>query len=326
MRRSPFRAVSAGSRSGLLGLCLLASLVLFASGQAYSAKAEPVVRKAFPTPEAAVAALVQTLEQGGRRELAAVLGDARLVPRETGEDRADVQAFLKSYAARHSLDRSRPGRAFLSVGKDNWVFPVPVVRQGDVWRFDARAGMREIFNRRIGRNELLTIETMKAYVAAQREFAAIQAGRTGKRLFACRFFSAAEQENGLYWRTPAGGGESPLGPLVAQAAREECLAAGVKPVAYNGYFFKILTSQGSHAPGGSHGYMSGGEMALGFACVAYPEKYGHTGVMTFLVNQDGIVYQKDLGKKTAVAAKAMAAYDPDETWEKVEPSPGTPIP
>lgn len=302
----------------------LACLVLLAGGGTAHARAKPVVAKGFDSPEAAVAALVDALRKNDHAGLASILGDERLTPRAQEEDRADVAVFLKSFESRHSLDRSRPEVAVLSVGEDNWVFPVPVTLRGDVWRFDTRAGMREIFNRRIGRNELLTIEALRAYVTAQREFAARKGDGQGARQFACRFFSGSEQENGLYWQPRPGGEESPVGQLMAQAAQEECQALGVTPAPFHGYYFKILSRQGRHAPGGSYGYFAGKDMVLGFACVAYPEKYGVTGIMTFIVNQDGIVHQKDLGKRTASAARRMKEYDPDKTWAKAEFVPPVP--
>jgi len=296
----------------------LAFLVLATWGTGAEGKMKPAGHAAFDSPEAAVAALVDTVRKDDHAGLASILGDERLTPRNQEEDRADALEFLKSYDAGHSIDQSRPRVAILSVGQDHWIFPVPITLQGKVWRFDTLAGMGEIFNRQIGRNELLTIETLKAYAAAQWEFAAKRANEGGARQFACRFMSVSGKKNGLYWQVPAGGEESPVGPLVAQAAREECQALGVKPVAFHGYYFKVLSRQGRHASGGSYDYFVGGDMVLGFACVAYPEKYGVSGVVTFLVNQDGIVFQKDLGRKTAALAGSMTAYDPDASWTKAE--------
>ncbi|MBF0482062.1 MAG: DUF2950 domain-containing protein [Desulfovibrionaceae bacterium] len=311
-------SLASRSTSGRLLPACLACLALLTGVSAETAGAATLRQKTFDTPQAAVEALAATLRSDNHSELIAILGDTRLTPRAQEEDRADVEAFLKAYDAKQTLDLSRPGRAMLTVGEDNWTFPAPLVQQGQTWRFDTQAGIREIFNRRIGGNELLTIETLKAFVAAQREYASTHPKDGGARQFACRFFSAKDKKNGLYWPAPEGAQDSPGGPKLARAAKEECLAQGVKPVAFNGYYFKILTRQGKHAPGGSYDYLAGGEMVLGFACVAYPEKFGDTGIMTFVVNQDGEVRQKNLGKKTEAAAKAMTAYDPDATWTKAE--------
>jgi hypothetical protein len=304
----------------------LACLVILVGGAGHAAKRAQVVHRDFDSPESAVAALVDTLRKDDHAGLVSILGDERLTPRSQKEDRADVAAFLKSFDLNHAIDQSKPGVATLSVGEENWFFPVPITRQGDFWRFDTQAGMQEIFDRNIGRNELLTIETLKAYVAAQQEYATKSPEGKVPRQFACRFFSSVGKKNGLYWQAPAGQEESPIGPMVAKAAREECLAMGVQPVAFHGYFFKILTRQGKHAPGGSYEYMVGGEMVLGFACMAYPEAYGITGVMTFLINQDGTVYQKNLGKRTDFKARAIKEYNPDSTWTKVESVPAASAP
>ena len=325
MRASLYRILLSLFSPGCLAACL-ACLVLLAGGAAHAARAKPVVAKGFETPEAAVAALVDALRTNDHEGLASVLGDERLTPRAQEEDRADVAVFLRSFDAKHSLDRSRPEVAVLSVGEDNWIFPVPVRFRGNVWRFDTQAGMREIFNRRIGRNELLTIEALRAYVEAQRDFAARKDTGQGTRQFACRFVSDSEKENGLYWQPKPGGEESPVGQLMAQAARDECQALGIAPAPFHGYYFKILSRQGRNAPGGSYDYFAGKDMVLGFACVAYPEKYGLTGVMTFVVNQDGVVHQKDLGKRTAAAAGKMKEYNPDKTWAKAEFVPPVPAP
>jgi len=299
-------------------LACLACLALWTAGPAGAAEMGKLRQKTFDSPKAAVDALVATLRSNNTLDLITILGDKRLTPRAQEKDRADVEAFLKSYDAKQSLDQSQPERAILTVGEDNWVFPVPLVQQDQTWRFDTKAGIREIFNRRIGGNELLTIEILKAFVDAQREYAAKSSQAMGVEQFACRLLSVGNAKNGLYWETREGQEKSPGGPLLALAAKQECLLSGVQPVSLNGYYFKILTRQGDSAPGGAYDYMVKGQMVLGFACVAYPEKFGDTGIMTFVVNQDGVVYQKNLGKRSEAAALAMTAYNPDSTWTKAE--------
>ena len=319
---SASRSTSARLRAaGLICLVCLVCLVCLGawSDAPAAAAAQGELRQtAFDSPKAAVEALVAALRGNNTTEVAAILGDKRLTPRAQENDRADVEAFLKSYDAKQSLDLSQPGRATLTVGEDNWIFPVPLVQEKQAWRFDTKAGIREIFNRRIGADELLTIEILKAFVDAQREYAAKSSEAMGVQQFACRLLSVGNAKNGLYWATQGDQEKSPGGPLLALAAKQECLLSGVQPAPLNGYYFKILTRQGDSAPGGAYDYMVKGQMVLGFACVAYPEKFGVTGIMTFVVNQDGVVYQKNLGKRSEAAALAMTAYNPDATWTKAE--------
>ena len=201
-----------------------------------------------------------------------------------------------------------------------WPFPAPIVKKGDKWSFDADAGREEVINRRVGRNELDTIQTMLAIVDAQREYAAGDADGNGYADYATRFMSKPGKKDGLYWETKAGEPQSPLGPVVAQAVREGYIAIGKarKPAPYNGYYYRILTKQGKDAPGGAYDYMVKGKLFGGFAVVAYPSSYGNSGVKSFLVNHDGVVWEKDLGPSSAVEAGKMKAYNPDKTWSKVQ--------
>jgi len=258
------------------------------------------------------------MRAGDQAGLVNILGDERLTPGTQGEDSGDSQAFLTAFDESHAIEHVSPVTALLIVGKDRWTFPVPIVKSGKTWWFDGEAGLKETADRVMDRNELLTIETMKAYVAAQMEYAAGQRQDKLSGRFACRFTSTEGTKDGLYWQVPDGQEQSPLGPQLAGAAKEECQALGVTAVPFHGYFYKILTKQGSSARGGAYDYMAGHALTLGFACVAYPEKYGETGVMTFIVNQSGIVYQKDLGQGTQQAGEAMTAYDPDESWSAAE--------
>jgi hypothetical protein len=189
------------------------------------------------------------------------------------------------------------------------------VKQGDGWIFDSATGRQEILNRRIGANELDTIDVCRAYVAAQREFASEDRDGTGVFKFAQKFISAQGKHDGLYWPIADGEPASPLGPLVADAVAE---GYNKKGVPYHGYYYRILTGQGKNAPGGAYSYIINGNMIAGFALVAFPADYGNSGVMTFIVNQQGVVFQKDLGPKTANLAKAMKIYNPDPSWQRVE--------
>jgi len=283
-------------------------------------KATPSAQQGFDSPESAVAALANALRSDNREELVSILGDEKLAPGADPEDKEDSAAFLRDFDESHDIVRSGPDSAYLTVGKEAWAFPVPLKRNGKGWRFDTGAGLAETTNRELDRNELFTIETLHAYVDAQMEYAREKRHENLPRQFACRFQSKDGTKDGLYWQASDGQAGSPLDLSLALAAKEECLATGTPPVALHGYFFKILTRQGGHARGGAYDYMAGNALTLGFACVAYPEKYGETGVMTFLVNHSGIVYQKDLGEQTENLATAMTAYDPDESWSAAEPA------
>jgi hypothetical protein len=213
-----------------------------------------------------------------------------------------------------------PSRKTLVIGNEDWPFPVPLVKAADGWRFDTAAGKEEILARRIGRNELSVIATCRAYVTAQKRYA--QQGHDGKPagLYAMAIASDPGKQNGLYWPVTRGQKPSPLGETLAQAAgeRRAVNAGSGQPSPFQGYYFKILTSQGPSATGGSRNYIVDGVMSGGFALVARPAQYAVTGVMTFVVNQDGVVFEKDLGSETGAIAGKLTAYDPDKTWQ---PSP-----
>jgi len=208
------------------------------------------------------------------------------------------------------IERTTDALAVLHVGADDWPLPIPIVREADGWRFDTAAGKEELLNRRIGRNELTAIAVCRAYVNAQKEFA------RRFHAYAQSLRSTPGKRDGLYWEA-ADHDVSPLGPFVASAAAEgyRVREAGEAPAPYHGYFFRILTAQGPHAPGGAREYVKEGQMTGGFALVAWPADHGSSGVMTFLVDEQGVVFQKDLGEGTTEAAKAMTAYDPDASWE-----------
>jgi hypothetical protein len=274
-----------------------------------------------------VAGLVTAVQADNDAELLAILGaDAEdlVYSGDAVADRTGQALFLRAYEQKHGLVQQDEDGMVLQVGEKDFPFPIPLVRQADDWRFDTRAGREEILNRRIGRNELHTIEVMYAYVEAQREYASRRRNGAGPE-FAQRFASSEGKKDGLYWDAAADEAESPLGPLIARAAAEgyDGVLEEGSPEPFHGYYFKILTAQGAHADGGAFDYVADGKMILGFALAAYPAKYGASGIMTFLVNQEGVIYEKDLGEDTAHEAAAMTAFDPDDTWRRYEEPAGS---
>jgi hypothetical protein len=233
--------------------------------------------------------------------------------------RRNREVFVAAMAEGHSLVDKAPDRKELVLGNEAWPFPAPLVKTAAGWSWDAAAGREEVLNRRIGRNELAVIRVAHEYVAAQRAYAA--AGHDGKPAgrFARRFGSQAGKQDGLYWPSRRGEPRSPLGVLVAKATEAGYhKAPGEGPSPLHGYFFRILEGQGKSAKGGAAEYVVGGEMTGGFALLAWPVHYDASGVMTFVVNQDGVVHQKDLGPQTATLAPAITRYDPDPTWVPAE--------
>jgi len=299
------------ARSSLL--VVLAALLLTASVAA--------AQQTYKTPEAAVDALVAAAKADDEKAALAVFGKAGEDIVSSGDkvsDEAIRKRFVESYDAKHQIAMDGDAKATLVIGQNDYPFPVPLVRKAGLWSFDTEAGRREVLVRRIGRNELNAIQTSLAYVDAQDEYAAKDRG-AGVGVYAQRFVSEPDKKNGLYWPTAAGEEESPLGELFA-AASKQGYRAGEGRTPYHGYYYKILTKQGPAAPGGAHDYVVNGKMIGGFALVAYPAEYRNSGVMTFLVNYDGTVYQKDLGRDTTALAEEMTAYNPDKTWTKADTS------
>jgi hypothetical protein len=299
---------------------VLAILIAMVALAAYPAVAGgPAGQKSFVSPQQAVTALVAAVLDNNDAELLAILGPGSEDLISSGDRVADQKGrarFLKAYEEKNSLEQEGEGHAVLLVGGKDYPFPIPIVQQGDAWLFDTQAGMEEILNRRIGRNELHTIEVMHAYTDAQREYACMKR-KSGGPEFAEKFASSEGKKDGLYWEAGEGEEKSPFGPLIARAT-EEGYTGGLDedpPEAFHGYYFKILKAQGEHAKDGAFDYMADGKMVLGFALVAYPAKYGASGIMTFIVNQEGMIYEKDLGEDTAKAAAAMTTFDPDDTWK-----------
>jgi Protein of unknown function (DUF2950) len=274
-------------------------------------------QKTFSSAEEASKALMTAAQDNDEKAMIEILGrEAKQIvssgdATEDAENRANL---ARRYQEMHRLMKEPDGTTTLYIGAENWPLPIPLVNKGDLWYFDTEAGKREILYRRIGRNELSTIRVCQQLVAAQKQYYSTQ-----NNVYAPQIFSDEGQHNGLYWKVTSGEPESPIGPLVASAVAEGYVKGkNGPPTPYRGYLYHILTSQGPSAPGGAKSYIVDGKMTQGFAFVAYPAEYRSSGVMTFIVGQDGIVYRKDLGKQTDVIGKAMKEYNPDSTWHKDE--------
>ncbi|MET0658036.1 MAG: DUF2950 domain-containing protein [Steroidobacteraceae bacterium] len=279
----------------------------------------------FATPEAAVSAFVDALEKNKLDELEALLGPGTKGMLSSGDEVADRnarQSFLQRYREKHQLVAGGPDDLALQVGNDDWPLPIPLVRHNGRWSFDGAAGADELVMRRIGANELRVIAVMHGYVDAQEEYASV--GRDGGEpgVFAQRLRSDPGKQDGLYWQAAPGQPQSPLGPFVAAAAEEGYKASGASQSGgtqrpYHGYRYRMLFSQGPAANGGVHDYVVDGKLKDGFALVAYPDSYGKSGVMTFMVNQEGVVWQRDLGEETPKLALAMKQFNPDQNWTPI---------
>ncbi len=306
-----------------LGFALIAAVIIVAGFYRISSAADvkQVKQKSFLSPEEAVKSLMDAVKSDDTKALLAIFGPLGKEIISSGDqvaDKARRERFIKSYEETSKLEKESDDKVTLVVGNDEWPFPVPIVKKGGTWVFDTIAGKEELLNRRIGRNELNTIQTCLAYVDAQREYA-MESWNSDDE-YAQKIMSTPEKKDGLYWKTKEGEPESPLGDLFAEAVKVGYTPGktGAGPQPYWGYYYKILKAQGKNAPGGAYDYVIKGKMIGGFALVAYPAEYGVSGVMTFVVNYDGVVYQKNLGKETSKIAGAMTKYDPDETWKKAE--------
>jgi hypothetical protein len=280
-------------------------------------------QQSFHTADEAVNALVSAVRIGDRADILTVLGREGADIVSSGDDVADAaerQRFLAAYDAKHQISMDGDSKATIIVGQEDFLLPIPLVRKDRMWRFDTAAGRREILYRRIGRNELDTIQACLAYVDAQNDYAEKDRTGAGAGVYAQRIVSQPGKRDGLYWPASQGEDESPLGDLVAQATREGYRTGGER-APFHGYYYKILTKQGLSAPGGALDYVVRGKMIGGFALVAYPAEYGISGVMSFLVNHAGVVYEKDLGLRTEQLAERMSSFNPDQTWKVVSPAP-----
>ena len=295
-------------------------VILCAAGLVWCAPA--FAQEQFKSPEDAVNALVSAAKGGDENAILAVLGpDGRDIV-SSGDavaDRATRENFVAAYGTKHTLSQDGDAQATLVIGDNDWPFPVPIVGKDGAWRFDTKAGLDEILRRRIGRNELAAIQVSLAYVQAQNEYASLDPGGLGPHTYAQRIVSSPGKKDGLYWPTAEGEEPSPFGDLAAQASAEGYKVSQA-PIPYHGYFYRILKRQGGSAAGGAYDYVVNGKMIGGFALVAYPANYGNSGIMTFMVNHDGTVLQKDLGPQTVKDAAKIESFAPDQTWTKVDAS------
>jgi hypothetical protein len=308
------------ARDAFRPFVVAAFLTIFTFGGIHAG--EPVKPKRFPTPDEAVNAFVTSLKLNDDRELMSIFGTEGKALISSGDpvsDKRRREQFLSNYETKNRLIPEE-GHLVLTIGEKDWPFPVPLMKDGYRWFFDTAAGKEEILNRRIGENELSTVQTLLAIVDAQREYAMADHDGDGIREYAEKFRSDPGKKNGLYWVTTETEEPSPLGELVANARAEGYSRTGStqNPIPYHGYYFRMLKKQGEHAAGRAFDYFVKDNMIGGFAVVAYPSAYGSSGVMTFMVNHRGVVYEKDLGDHTEETAKAMNAFDPDDTWDPVE--------
>jgi hypothetical protein len=296
-------------------LCLL-----LCNGLALAQESPPdaAAARSFDTPEAAVAAFIAALEKGDTAAIAGLLGPGSEWLVDSGDavqDASDRERFLADYRQGHALVEDGKASRTLEIGADRWPFPIPIVQRDGRWLLDGWAGADELVFRRIGRNELGAIAALRGFVDAQREYAA--EGRDGDPpgIYAMKLFSDTGRQNGLYWPTAAGEPPSPVGEFVARAAAEGYRRSSA---GYHGYQYRMLYRQGKNAPGGAREYFRDGLLTEGFALLAWPSSYGISGVMTFIVNQDGVVYQQDLGADTDARAAAITSFDPGKGWKRVD--------
>jgi hypothetical protein len=303
-------------RRGLLAVVLFLGFAAAAAAQpATKPEAKP---QGFPTADAAAAALAEAVRKNDQKAIAAMWGAnwREFVPGSDNDVQRRRTAYLAAWDESHKLVMSGDAKAMIEVGKTGWTLPIPLVKDGTEWRFDIAAGVKEMVFRRIGHDEASVIQTLLAIVDAEADYAALDPMNSGAPSYARRLLSAPGKKDGLYWDTKPGEKQSPLGPAVAKAQ-----ADGKSPDGHYGYYFRLLYSQGAAAPGGARDYVANGRMIGGFAVIAWPVRYGDTGVMTFIVNQDGVVYQQDLGPETAKRAGTIVAFNPDKGWAKADMTP-----
>lgn len=301
--------------AAVLAACLLATTACYAAGA-----------KRFASPEQAVQELIAAARAGDSGALIAVLGPQSKELVLSGDAAADREArrrFVKAWDEANKLAKTEDSVALLVIGKDQWIFPIPIVKDAAGWYFDTEEGKEEILNRRIGRNELSVIKAARAYVDAQREYYLRNPQNDKLLQYAQKFVSSKGRRDGLYFPVKAGEPASPLGPLFDRM-QAGLKGGAAKRAPYHGYYYRILKGQGPDAPGGAYDYLAQGRMIGGFALVAWPAVYGNTGIMTFLVNHDAVVYQKDLGVGTAAAAQKMTRFNPDKSWKPALAEPRRP--
>lgn len=296
---------------------VVVGLVLLAGCDGFGAR-----QKTFASPEEAVDALIAAVKAGETRSMLRVLGEDARTLIESGDTVQDRQAgdeFVKAYEGAHAITDAEDGSKILEVGSDRWPFPFPLVQDSGKWRFDSSAGAEEIINRRVGDNELFAMQACLAYVDAQREYYLRNPENDPLLHFAQHLGSSPGKRDGLYFEVAAGEPASPLGTAFASARSEGYFENGkAKSEPFHGYYFRIVKAQGPNAAGGAYDYVVRDKMIGGFALVAYPAEYGNSGVMTFIVNHDGVVFAKDLGPETSKMAGELAVFDPDASWKREE--------
>lgn len=302
---------------------LLAGVCALAMPKALIAQAS-AGQKTFSSASEAAKGLVEAARTGDTAQLIPLVGQEGVDQISAGDFGAAKQllvGFVKAYDEKHAVTVEAQGVGYLEVGPGNWPFPFPIVRDGQAWYFDTDRGNQEIIYRRVGRNELKAIALCEGYAQGQVEYSSKAHGSNPSGLYATRVRSDAGTQDGLYWSTSEGAPKSPMGPLIADAAEDtqDSAKSENRPAPYYGYFYKILTAQGPDAPGGAKNYIVDGKMTGGFALIAYPAEYRSSGVMTFIVNKDGVVYEKDLGDETTDVASKIAAYNPDDSWQLAQP-------
>ncbi len=303
------------------GLSKVAAIAIVLAGCASTPSvAQQPGQKTFPSAEDASNALVMAIQSNDEKATLEILGPEGKNIVSSGDDIEDANSrtnFVQRYQEMHRLAKDPDGSTVLYIGAKNWPTPIPLANKGSAWFFDTDAGKKEILYRRVGRNEMSAIRVTQELVAAQKEYYAAQHSE-----YAQKIFSSEGQHNGLYWKAAEGESPSPIGPLVAAAVAEGYTKGqDVAPTPYRGYYYRILIRQGKNASGGAKSYIVNGKMTDGFAFMAYPAEYRSSGVMTFIIGEDGVVYEKDLGKKTEVAAKAMKEYNPNSGWRKTDEQP-----
>jgi Protein of unknown function (DUF2950) len=279
-------------------------------------------QKTFASPLEAVKSLMEAARSGDPAQLVPIIGPQAADLISSGDLGAAKQVlanFVKAYDEKHSISSEAQGFEFLQVGKGDWPFPFPIVRDGRVWYFDIDRGNEEVLDRRVGRNELGAIAVCEGYVQSQKDYASKGHDGNSRGIYAQQFLSNPGRRDGLYWPVSKGEPESPMGPFVASAAIDKSAQQSTgDPAPYYGYFYRIVTAQGPDAPGGAKSYIVDGKLTGGFALIAYPARYASSGVMTFIVNQDGVVYEQDLGDQTTDLTSKITAYNPDSSWQPAQ--------
>jgi hypothetical protein len=331
-KRSYSTSISGGAVVAFLSVGLFSNLAAAQSAGKQAASAEKVStsqkstgpqagQQTFPSAADASQALIAAIQKDDEAALLKVLGlNAKdiISSGDPAEDKQTRAQFAQKYQQMHRLVTEPDGTTTLYIGAENWPTPIPLMHKGSAWYFDTAAGKQEILYRRIGKNEMAVIQTCSELVDAEKEYYAQPHDGGADRQYAQKFFSDPGKQNGLYWESASGETNSPIGPLVAVAENEGQQAPDRNLEPFQGYYFRVLKTQGPKAPGGSHSYIADGKMTHGFAFVAYPAEYRSSGVMTFIVSQDGIVYEKDLGPHTSQMAKTMTQYNPDAGWRKAD--------